>query len=216
MLDYVSSMKKDLVEQFRGKRNIEAFVEAIAKQFQDVYDFYEQLLDLRGINTAFGKQLDGAGDIVGLTRREAGELMNNPGEEVDDETYRRLLIYKILKNTCGCTYADIIESIRMFYTDTELSFTESPDEPATMIFDFEGKQDRSEKIISIPFIKASGVDIHFRMNEKFDSQFYAGVGLMDLTRIIVDGAVPEIDPVTFLTDESDVVMKDEARAWLKE
>ncbi|MFR5990242.1 MAG: hypothetical protein ACLUGP_07605 [Faecalibacterium prausnitzii] len=110
-------MKNDLVERFRGKANIEALMEVIGAQLQQVYDFYDQLRQDRGVHTAVGKQLDGVGDIVVMTRMEAGKLAGDPipFEVIDDETYRRYLIYKILKNTCDCTYPDIIKAFRMFW-----------------------------------------------------------------------------------------------------
>ena len=98
MADYVATLKNDLVEQFRGKANIEALMEVIGAQLQQVYDFYDQLRQDRGVHTAVGKQLDGVGDIVVMTRMEAGKLAGDPipFEVIDDETYRRYLIYKIL------------------------------------------------------------------------------------------------------------------------
>ena len=74
MADYVATLKNDLVEQFRGKANIEALMEVIGAQLQQVYDFYDQLRQDRGVHTADGKQLDGVGDIVVMTRMEAGKL----------------------------------------------------------------------------------------------------------------------------------------------
>lgn len=134
MADYVATLKNDLVEQFRGKANIEALMEVIGAQLQQVYDFYDQLRQDRGVHTAVGKQLDGVGDIVVMTRMEAGKLAGDPipFEVIDDETYRRYLIYKILKNTCDCTYPDIIKAFRMFW-DRPLYYKEDPAEPATMI-----------------------------------------------------------------------------------
>lgn len=78
MADFVSALKADLVEQFRGKENIEGLVEVIGIQLQAVYDFYEQLRNERDVYTAVGKQLDGVGDIAVMTRKEAGSL---PGSQ---------------------------------------------------------------------------------------------------------------------------------------
>lgn len=49
MADYVATLKNDLVEQFRGKANIEALMEVIGAQLQQVYDFYDQLRQDRGV-----------------------------------------------------------------------------------------------------------------------------------------------------------------------
>ena len=94
MADYVVDLKKDLVEQFRGKANITALVEVIGEQFQQVYDFYDQLRKDRDVYTAVGKNLDGVGDIAVLTRMEAAQIAGEtiPFQVLDDEKYRRYLI----------------------------------------------------------------------------------------------------------------------------
>lgn len=162
MADYVTTLKEDLVEQFRGKANIESLMEVIGIELQAVFDFYEQLRNERDLKTAVGKQLDGVGDIAVLTRKEAGQLAGNPipFEVIDDETYRQYLIFKILKNTCDCTYPDIIKAFRMFW-DRPLYYTEDPDQPATMIFDtgeMEGLVD-TRPLFTTPLLRAAGVTL---------------------------------------------------------
>lgn len=162
MADYVVALKKDLVEQFRGKANIEALVEVIGTQFQQVYDFYDQLRYDRDVHTAVGKNLDGVGDIAVLTRMEAAQIAGDPipFEVIDDERYRQYLIYKILKNTCDCTYPDIIKAFRMFW-DRPLYYTEDPAYPATMIFDT-GEMDgtvNTTPLFNTPLLRAAGVTL---------------------------------------------------------
>lgn len=162
MADYVSLLKSDLVEQFRGKANIEALVEVIGAELQAVYDFYQQLQGERSVYTAVGKQLDGVGNIVDLNRMEAGKLTGNPipFDILDDETYRQYLIYKILKNNCDCTYPEIIKAFRMFW-DRPLYYSEDPNEPATMVFstgEMQGFVDTTP-LFRTPLIRAAGVTL---------------------------------------------------------
>ena len=173
MADYVATLKNDLVEQFRGKANIEALMEVIGAQLQQVYDFYDQLRQDRGVHTAVGKQLDGVGDIVVMTRMEAGKLAGDPipCEVIDDETYRRYLIYKILKNTCDCTYPDIIKAFRMFW-DRPLYYKEDPAEPATMIFDtgeMDGTVDTTP-LFTTPLLRAAGVTLKLYARTKTEME----------------------------------------------
>lgn len=173
MADYVATLKNDLVEQFRGKANIEALMEVIGAQLQQVYDFYDQLRQDRGVHTAVGKQLDGVGDIVVMTRMEAGKLAGDPipFEVIDDETYRRYLIYKILKNTCDCTYPDIIRAFRMFW-DRPLYYKEDPAEPATMIFDtgeMDGTVDTTP-LFTTPLLRAAGVTLKLYARTKTEME----------------------------------------------
>lgn len=162
MADYATLLKQDLVEQFKEKPVIEALLEVIGEQLTNVWRFFHQLETERNISTAVGKQLDGAGDIVVLTRKEAGELacINESVYVIDDDTYRKYLIYKIWKNTNNCTYYDIIKSFKMFWSKP-LYYSESPDYPATMIFQTDelAPDDNAQKLLTIPLIKSAGVSI---------------------------------------------------------
>ena len=171
MDDYIKKLKGDLVEQFRGKRNIEALLETVGKQLQDIADFYEQLRELRAVHTAVGTQLDGVGDIVGLTRSEAGVLagINRTAYVLDDELYRQFLVYKIWRNTNSCTYPDIINSLRMFW-DKPLYYQEDPKKTATIIIDtgdLPGDVDTSP-LLRVPLIRAAGITLKLQMRTSVD------------------------------------------------
>ena len=162
MVDYTTALKSDLVEQVRGKPNIESLIEVVGTQLQSVFCFYEQLRRERDVYSAVGKQLDGVGDIAVMTRMEAGELGGDPipFDVIDDDMYRQYLIYKILKNTSNCTYPDIIKAFRMFW-DRPLYYTEDPEQPATMIFDtgeLTGDVDTTP-LFKTPLLRAAGVTL---------------------------------------------------------
>ncbi len=205
MVDYAELLREDLVDQFKEKPVIDALMEAIGTQLNDVRRFYEDLRDKRGIQTAEGKQLDGAGDIVVLSRMEAGALacINKSVFVLDDESYRRYLIFKVWKNTNSCTYYDIIKALRMFW-ERPLYYRESPEEPATMVFDTDTLTPDVDvqKLLNAPFIKAAGVRIkvvaHVETPEMGDM---LPMGAM-MGRGYMSTALPEI-PVT--DDLSDIV-----------
>ena len=67
MADYVQKLRDDLAEQFKGKPVIDALMEAVGDELNEVRQFYEDLRDKRNIQTAVGKQLDGIGDNAVLT-----------------------------------------------------------------------------------------------------------------------------------------------------
>lgn len=162
MDDFTEGLRGDLVEQFRGHPNIGAVMEAVEEQLREVADFFNDLRELRNLQKAIGAQLDGAGDIIVLTRAEAGQLasLTNPGEAVTDEVYRKYLVYKVLKNTNTCTYPDIIKAFQMFW-EKPLYYSEDPAEPATMIFrtDVLSPEDTPELLLNAPIIKAAGVGV---------------------------------------------------------
>lgn len=162
MPDYVELLRGDLVDQFKEKPVIDALVSAIGEQLNDVRRFYEDLRDRRGLQTSMGQQLDGVGDIVVLSRLEAGALacINESVYVLDDESYRRYLIFKVWKNTNNCTYHDVIKALRMFWPKP-LYYREDPAEPATMVFetDMLSPEDDVPKLLNAPLIKAAGVGI---------------------------------------------------------
>lgn len=162
MVDYIELLKQDLVEQFKEKPVIDALMEAIGRQLNDVRLFFEDLKTKRSVEESVGKQLDGVGDIVVLTRKEAGELACIPESVfvLEDDEYRRFLIYKIWKNTNRCTYYDIIRSFQMFW-DKPLYYREDEEQPATMIFETDelAPEDNAQALLNAPFVKAAGVGI---------------------------------------------------------
>lgn len=162
MLDYVELLRGDLVEQFKEKPVIDAVISAIGEQLNDVRKFYEDLRDRRGIHTSMGQQLDGVGDIVVLSRLEAGELacVNESVYVLDDERFRQYLIYKVWRNTNNCTYHDVMKALRMFWPKP-LYYREDPEVPATMVFetDMLSPEDDVPKLLNAPLVKAAGVGI---------------------------------------------------------
>ena len=161
--DYRQSVEKDTIEQFRGQPNIQVLHDVLAKQLQDLADFFLDLQKHRGLSDAVGKQLDGIGDIVVLSREEASEFarLARIGDASDDEIYRKYLYYKVLKNTNNCTYPELIKAFRMFW-EKPLYYHEDPEYPATMFLDtgILTPDDHAEDPLSSPIIKAAGVGIH--------------------------------------------------------
>lgn len=163
VFDYLKKLEKDLLEQFRGKKNTEVLMKALARQLQEVYQFFIDLRDKRGLEASEGKQLDGAGDIVVLSRDEARQLAEtmDPIDVMDDELYRKYLKYKIHINTNICTYKDVYKALKMFWDTTPLYYSEDPEWPATMFFSTPTlkPEDRAERLFKIPVIKAAGVTL---------------------------------------------------------
>lgn len=198
MDDFSVGLKKELVEQFKGKANIEALVEVLGSELREIADFYEQLRTMRDLKQAVGKQLDGVGDIVVLSRMEAGKLARSPTqtEAIEDDVYRKYLIYKILKNTCNCTYPELIKAFRMFW-DKPLYYSEDPEYPATMFLKTGTlrPEDHAEDLLSAPIIKAAGVGIHItatteapEINTELHITPFLGRGTAITT-------LPELEPV---------------------
>lgn len=209
MVDYIERLRSDLVEQFKCKPVINALIEVVGEQLSDVAVFFEELKHLRWLQTAEGRQLDGIGDIVVLSRKEAGELASFAQSDyiMDDEQYRTYLIYKIWKNTCVCTYKDIIKAFKMFW-DNPLYYSESIDEPATMRFETDElrPEDNAQKILNAPIVKPAGVGIHITaktVNPMMDTY-------LKIKTLIGRGAMvtvlPEIEIDIDLYDTAEIIL----------
>ena len=91
--NYYEKMVNDLLEQFRGRKNIGVVVASYARQLQEVYEFLLSLLNLLDLDACTGSQLDLIGEIVVLTRYDARVMVEQSyeGEVLDDDLYRKLL-----------------------------------------------------------------------------------------------------------------------------
>ena len=136
--------------QFQDSPNLKALITAIVKGFDDLEDTGDDLLTLRGLNTAQGVQLDGVGEIVGFPRpntvNDDGRFgffedptargFGNPDNisvggnfidpvsilfPVDDDTYRLLIKAKIIKNSTAMTVDDTLRLIN-FVFDAEVRY----------------------------------------------------------------------------------------------
>lgn len=125
--DYSKQLYDDTIDQFRDKKRIKDLLDVIAKQLQEVSDFYCQLKYERCLSEAVGKQLDGLGDILCLNRIEAGLLTKKPSEIIvmEDEKYRKYLYYKVLKNNTKTVYKEIIKGLSYFW-DKPIYYRETP------------------------------------------------------------------------------------------
>ena len=107
----------DLPQQFQGKKYIEALISVFAKQLEDLYKVFKQLDTETDLDSAVGMNLDMVGDIVTLTRKEAGVLAGIDVEDpvISDERYRQFLKYQMLVNTNECTYRDLMDGLALLW-----------------------------------------------------------------------------------------------------
>lgn len=125
---------RDMPQQFQGKRNIEILIRAFSRQMEEAETVLREINVLTDIDTAHGKNLDYVGDIVCMSRKEAGELLNRRFQEsvIPDERYREYLRYGILRNTSECTYGDIMKALDILWDVTKARYYERMDRPATI------------------------------------------------------------------------------------
>jgi len=160
-LDYLEKLRRDLLEQFRGKPNIEVMQRALARQLDEVHEFFLDLNKKRWLLDAEGVQLDGVGDIVVLSRSEALTMseMANLNVPMDDDLYRRYLAWKNALNTTNCTHLDVYRALQLFWDKSPLYYSEELEHPATIIFTTpELTPDQDVRVLFLaPKVKAAGV-----------------------------------------------------------
>ncbi len=125
----------DLPQQFQGKQYIEALISAFSKQIGELYEVFNELVVKTDLDGATGKNLDMVGDIVSLTRKEAGLMAGGRIDDpvISDDRYRQFLKYKVLRNTNDCTYYDIMQSIEILWDVSNIKYVEDPNRPATIL-----------------------------------------------------------------------------------
>lgn len=163
----IKGIESDLLEQFKGRPNTAVICSAINNQLDMLAEVFEKIAFTADIDTAVGKQLDCIGDIVGLTRAEAGLLCGRTiyFESVDDERYRRYLKYKAFRNSNDCTYNSLVKAMQAILgKDVKIGYEENKDFPATIILDVMG--DGKIYLGEIPPIKPAGVNVEYKVEER--------------------------------------------------
>lgn len=90
------------------------------------------LESINNIDACEGVQLDRIGEIVVLSRQDAGAMIGNRELADVDAVYRILLKYKAYVNSCRCKPDDIIEATQIIFGATDIAYSERKDVPATI------------------------------------------------------------------------------------
>ena len=215
-VDYFQKLYDDLIEQFKGKPNISVFQKAMARQLEEAYAFFYELRVYRWLQNAEGIQLDGIGNIAGLSRTEALIWSNMAGQNIpmDDELYRLYLWFKIFLNTSEGTYGDIVRTMKMFWPDMPFFYSEHIEIPATMFFTTEPLPiwETDLRVLQIVTrVKAAGVALHFiipaPVEEDVMTYFAAGGAFYIKQYIICDTPEWPTDTTGFHAAAPDVLTR---------
>lgn len=130
MGDILGRMLDRLPEQFKGKKNISALMDAVAKELEELGEALGQMNSLRSIDNAEGVNLDRIGEIAVLDRDEAREMLAYASDALTDELYRTILRFKAMKNVNACTFPELLDMCRVLYQATSVKYTEDARFPA--------------------------------------------------------------------------------------
>jgi hypothetical protein len=150
-----------ITSQYKNSPKFQAWVECLLTPFVDTQELAENLYTYFDIDTAFGKQLDMLGEIIGAKRLLPFQpTIDNP--LLDDNTYRFLLKAQILKNFWDGTNQDIYDKWDILFNDLAISLKDNQDMTITVIFIGELSQLKKEMIeygMIVP--KAQGVRMFY-------------------------------------------------------
>ena len=110
---------------------IDGFLEAFATEFDALAKEFDNFDLLNYSDMCSGVQLDRIGQLVGLTRYDAGQMIGSRELADDDKIYSLTLKYKAYINSCRCTPNDIISATKIIFDATQVLYSERTDTPAT-------------------------------------------------------------------------------------
>jgi len=113
MMDYVSIARVRLAGRINQKPLVEALAVSLPKQLTIVEATLDQLKNERSIDTAIGIQLDKVGEIVG-----------EPRNGRDDETYRQYIRFRVFINVSKGRPHDVIYATRFATQGDDIQYQE--------------------------------------------------------------------------------------------
>ena len=117
-MSLVEEWKNELPCQFQGKTNIGTIIDAVGAQLTELETVFSDIIEKTDVRTATGKNLDMVGDIVGISRNDAYNLLEiTQIDALDDESYRNVLFFQILKNNADGAYEDIMKGLHLLWGD---------------------------------------------------------------------------------------------------
>lgn len=111
---------------------ISSIIWAFAPEYRMLILAILGLESINNIDACEGVQLDRIGEIVVLSRQDAGAMIGNRELADVDAVYRILLKYKAYVNSCRCKPDDIIEATQIIFGATDIAYSERKDVPATI------------------------------------------------------------------------------------
>ena len=112
--------------------NIDGIIWAVAPEYEDVSLFLSSLENLNDFDACTGIWLDRLGQLVCMSRQQAGAMIGSRELADDDDIYRICLKYKAFVNSCRCTPDEIIAATKIIFGATQVVYSERRDVPATI------------------------------------------------------------------------------------
>lgn len=149
--DYGDRAASLLIEQFQKKVFIEGTVRALAELAQDAENNMRDVYSDRLLANASGAQLDGIGEIVGVSRLGS-----------TDEEYRELIDFKIFLNQSNGEPETLIRALKTLTGSANVTYEESY--PAGVVLTFDGTSIPDDLVTKIEQIAPAGVSLTIIQN----------------------------------------------------
>ena len=146
LINYYTNL---LIKQYWNKPKARATIELFINNRILLYNnILKNFIDSFNVKTAMGKQLDMIGAITGVSRVYEGiEFTDTPApNQLDDETYRLLILMKIINNYSMNSIKSIADGVYNFLND-KLVFVNNTDMTISYIIFGENQSDNIIKII---------------------------------------------------------------------
>lgn len=118
------TVTSDSIKMEKGSTTVTASTSSV--------DVASPSLSINNIDICNGVLLDRIGQLVCLTRQQAGTMIGSRELADNDDVYRICLKYKAYVNSCHCTPDEIIEATMIIFDATEVVYSERRDIPATI------------------------------------------------------------------------------------
>lgn len=101
-----------LAYQFSDRETVRGFIEAVSAEYDELYASEQDLLNERELDSAIGQQLDGIGEIVGVTRPIG----------TSDTDYYNILKTKIAINSTNMSVDSTLELFKFVFDADEVRY----------------------------------------------------------------------------------------------
>ena len=112
--------------------NIDGIIRSLSTEYENALLFLSSLEKLNDFDACTGIWLDRLGQLVCMSRQQAGAMIGSRELADDDDIYRICLKYKAFVNSCRCTPDEIIEATKIIFGATQVVYSERRDVPATI------------------------------------------------------------------------------------
>lgn len=190
-MEILNEWLNDMPQQFQGKAKIQILVSAFSRQLDELNKVFNDINTKTTLEAAVGQNLDYVGNIATMTRKDAHVVLRKGyNAEITDDVYRKVILWKLIKNTCDCTYEDIMGSMSLLWNTDNIQYIEDPARPATILIKMPTLwiDDMDPIVGRILSIKPGGVGLIYALGYIIEANI-SGLEQVDIPRMVMRTAL---------------------------